>query len=799
MIIRVPVFFAVLLALMSHTACAQQRHTLSGYIKDAANGEVLVGATIYIKEIGKGAVTNVYGFYSITIPPSAYTVEYSFVGYQRTEKQLTLDKDVRIDVELSSDSKQLQEVVVTAEEEQQTANVQSVEMSTAKLDIKTIRKIPAFLGEVDVIKSLQLLPGVTTVGEGASGFNVRGGSVGQNLILQDEAPVYNSSHMLGFFSAFNPDAVKDTKLYKGAIPSRYGGRLASILDVRMKDGNSKEYETTGGIGTIFSRLSFEGPIVKDKGSFIVSGRRSYIDVLARPFVDILKDGGALNFYDLTAKANYSLNDRNRVYLSGYFGRDNFYFDKNQGFNWGNATATIRWNHLFNEKLFSNITGVYSSYEYELQFGDDDRNRFKWNSSISNFILKPEFSYFISSNNELNFGAEAIYYFFEPAKARGISNGQPTDVSLDRKYNLESSLYVNDNLKVNEILSVEYGLRFSNFKYFGPGTVYTYNDTIPGKRKSVASETTYSRGKTIANFNNLQPRFSFKASLSETSSVKGSYNRMVQYLHLISNTTASNPLDVWTPTSNNIKPEIGDQFTLGYFRSLNMGHAKWEASVEGYYRKTQNQIDYIDGADLLINKYLEGDLLSGKGRAYGVEFYLQKKTGRLNGWVSYTLGRTELKVDGINNGSWYPTRYDQTHNVKVAAFYDINKRWSVSADFIFISGTPTTFPTSRYVIQGILIPENANGSRNNVRLPNYNRLDISFRLEGREYSRKGKERKNRDYWVFSVYNVYARKNAFSIYFAQSNERVPAGQPIKSEATQMSLIGSFVPAISYNFKF
>ena len=799
MIIRVPVFFAVLLALMSHTACAQQRHTLSGYIKDAANGEVLVGATIYIKEIGKGAVTNVYGFYSITIPPSAYTVEYSFVGYQRTEKQLTLDKDVRIDVELSSDSKQLQEVVVTAEEEQQTANVQSVEMSTAKLDIKTIRKIPAFLGEVDVIKSLQLLPGVTTVGEGASGFNVRGGSVGQNLILQDEAPVYNSSHMLGFFSAFNPDAVKDTKLYKGAIPSRYGGRLASILDVRMKDGNSKEYETTGGIGTIFSRLSFEGPIVKDKGSFIVSGRRSYIDVLARPFVDILKDGGALNFYDLTAKANYSLNDRNRVYLSGYFGRDNFYFDKNQGFNWGNATATIRWNHLFNEKLFSNITGVYSSYEYELQFGDDDRNRFKWNSSISNFILKPEFSYFISSNNELNFGAEAIYYFFEPAKARGISNGQPTDVSLDRKYNLESSLYVNDNLKVNEILSVEYGLRFSNFKYFGPGTVYTYNDTIPGKRKSVASETTYSRGKTIANFNNLQPRFSFKASLSETSSVKGSYNRMVQYLHLISNTTASNPLDVWTPTSNNIKPEIGDQFTLGYFRSLNMGNAKWEASVEGYYRKTQNQIDYIDGADLLINKYLEGDLLSGKGRAYGVEFYLQKKTGRLNGWVSYTLGRTELKVDGINNGSWYPTRYDQTHNVKVAAFYDINKRWSVSADFIFISGTPTTFPTSRYVIQGILIPENANGSRNNVRLPNYNRLDISFRLEGREYSRKGKERKNRDYWVFSVYNVYARKNAFSIYFAQSNERVPAGQPIKSEATQMSLIGSFVPAISYNFKF
>lgn len=786
--------YTILLIIYGSAAFGQSKYTLSGYIKDAANGEALIGASVYIREAGTGSTANVYGFYSITVPSATYTIEYSFVGYQKVARQIMLDKDQRLDIELQANSQQLQEVVVTGESDQ--ARIQSVEMSTVKLDIKTIQKIPAFLGEVDVIKSLQMLPGVSTVGEGASGFNVRGGSVGQNLILQDEAPVYNSSHMLGFFSAFNPDAVKDTKLYKGAVPSRYGGRLASILDVLMKEGNNKEYETTGGIGTIFSRLSFEGPIVRDKGSFIVSGRRSYIDVLARPFVDILSDGGALNFYDLTAKANYHLNEKNHVYLSGYFGRDNFMFDSNQGFNWGNATGTIRWNHLVNDKLFTNITGVYSSYKYELQFGDDNLNRFRWNSSISNFIVKPEFSYFISSTNELNFGAEAIYYFFEPANTFGISNGTPTNISLEKKYNLETAVYVNHNVEVNQTLAIEYGLRYSSFRYFGPGTVYTYNNAVPGERKSVASERNYGSGETIVTYDNLEPRFSIRAKTSEQSSVKASYNRMVQYLHLISNTTASNPLDVWTPSSNNIKPEIGDQFTLGYFRNIGK---TWEASVEGYFRLTDNQIDYIDGADLLINRYLEGDLLSGQGRAYGLEFYLQKKTGKLNGWISYTLGRTELQVDGINKGEWYATRYDQTHNLKMIAFYDLSKRWSVSGSFTFATGTPTTFPTSRYTIQGILIPHNSNESRNNVRLPSYNRLDLSFRLEGKQFNNKGKERKNRDYWVFSVYNLYARKNPFSTYFTQSDERVAAGQPLQSEAIQLSIVGSVVPAISYNFKF
>lgn len=776
------------------SAFGQSKSTISGYLKDSSDGEKLIGATVYVVEAKTGATTNAYGFYSITLPSGNYTLEFSYIGYQKKLQPVSLTENVQLDVELSSETKELQEVTITSEGEN--ARSQNLEMSVSKLDISTIQKMPAFLGEVDIIKSLQSLPGVSTVGEGASGFNVRGGSVGQNLILQDEAPVYNSSHMLGFFSTFNPDAVKDTRLYKGAIPAKYGGRLASILDVRMKDGNNKEFETTGGIGTIFSRLSFEGPIVKEKGSFIVSARRSYIDILARPFVEILKEGGALNFYDLTTKANYKLNDRNHLYLSGYFGRDNFFFDKNQGFNWGNSTATLRWNHLFSDKLFANVSGVFSNYNYRLQFGEDELDKFRWTSSISNYMLKPEFSFFINSNNELNFGAEVIYYTFKPADALGVSNGDEQRIVLDEKYNLETALYINNSVRFNDTWSIEYGIRYSDFRYFGPGTAYLYGDTTAGVRKPVEGEIEYKKGETIAHYNNIEPRFSTKVSLSERSSVKASYNRMVQYLHLISNTTASNPLDVWTPSSNNIKPEIGDQATIGYFQTI---HKNWEFSVETYLRLTQNQVDYIDGADLLINEYIEGDLLSGKGRAYGLELYLQKKTGKFNGWISYTLGRTELKVNGINNGDWYAARYDQTHNLKIAGFYDLSTRWSFSGNFVIVSGTPTTFPSSGYFVQGVYIPYNADGARNNVRLPIYHRLDLSARLEGKAFKSNGKKRKNTDYWVFSIYNVYARKNPFSIYFSQADKRYAQGDASDAAAMQLSIIGTLVPSVSYNFKF
>jgi CarboxypepD_reg-like domain/TonB-dependent Receptor Plug Domain len=793
--IRLLLIFTWLLS--ASFAYAQERYTINGYIKDATNGEALIGATLYLKTQNTGTTTNVYGYYSLTLPTGVYEVDFSYLGYARQSQTIELSKNIRLDINLKPEGEELEEVVVRADKDQ--SIVQSVEMSVNSLDIKTISKIPAFLGEVDVIKSLQQLPGVATVGEGASGFNVRGGNVGQNLILLDEATVYNSSHLLGFFSVFNPDAVKDTKLYKGAVPAQFGGRIASLLDVRMKDGNNQDHEVTGGIGTIFSRLAFEGPLLNKKGSFIVAGRRSYIDVLARPFVEVLKDGGALNFYDLTGKANYNINDRNRIYLSGYLGRDVFFFDKNQGFSWGNNTATLRWNKIFNDRLFANFSAIYSNYDYALRFGENARDNFKWNSSISNFTFKPAFSYFVNSNNEISFGVEGNYYNFDPANAQGTSNGETVDISLARKYNLESALYVGNDQKINDVFSVQYGLRYSLFHSFGKGIQYVYGEaTEPGKRRLPMSEKQFASGKLMAKYDTWEPRFSAKAQLNNQSSIKVSYNRMAQYLHLISNTTASNPLDVWTPSSNNIAPQLGDQYTVGYFRTIGEAE-KYEFSVEGYYRNTQNQVDYIDGADLLINPFLEGDLLSGDGRAYGLEFYLQKKTGRFNGWIAYTLGKTELKVRGINNDDWYATRFDQRHNLKLTGFYDINKRWSASANFTLISGTPTTFPTSRFIQQGILIPYNANDSRNNVRLSAYHRFDVSFRLEGRTIKRNGKDRKNSDYWVFGVYNLYSRKNQFSINFSQDDKRYVEGDVINSAASQLAIVGVPIPSISYNFKF
>lgn len=783
-------FFSVVLV-----AQAQQRVTVNGYVKDATNGETLIGATVYIRSLETGAITNEYGFYAITVPPGNYELQVSYVGYQTKSISVQLGSSSKIDIEILPESEQLEEIVISGEREQ--ANAQNLEMSTNKLDIKTITKLPAFLGEADVLKSLLQLPGVSTVGEGASGFNVRGGNTGQNLVLLDEAPVYNTSHLFGFFSVFNPDAVKDTKLYKGAIPSRYGGRLASILDVRMKEGNSKKPEVTGGVGTVFSRIAVEAPIIKDKASFIVAARRSYIDVLAKPFTDVFDNGAALNFYDLTAKTNYNINRKNRVYLSGYFGRDRFLFAENQGFSWGNSTASLRWNHLFSDRLFANMTGLFSRYDYRLQFGNDNLNLFKWNSSISNFILKPDFTWFINGNNEATFGGEFIYYTFEPANAVGITNGDAVDISLDKKYNMEASIFAGNSQKLSSVLYIDYGLRYSQFYYLGPGKSYTYNDTIPGKRRTVRDFNSYNRGETIQSYGNLQPRVSFKWQFSPLSSLKGSYNRMVQYLHLISNTTASNPLDVWAPSTRNIKPELADQFTLGWFTDLNENKT-WEFSIEGYYRRTSNQVDYIDGADLLINEYLEGDLLSGSGRAYGSEFYIQKKGGKLTGWLSYTLGRTELKVNGINNFNWYPTRFDQTHNLKISTFYELSGRWSFSSSFVYTSGTPVTFPTSRLIVQNILIPYNITDARNNVRLPAYHRLDISFRLDGKAV-RKGKERRNQDYWVFSIYNLYGRKNPFSVYFSQKDERTPLGLVPDSQATQLAIVGTLVPSISYNFKF
>ena len=786
-------FYLILLFVgsLSFHLQAQDKLTLSGYVKDAENGETLIGATVVVTELSSGNITNVYGFYSITIPPGEYTVDFRYVGYETITKVINLNSNQRLDVELSAGSQQLQEVVVSARAED--ANVSEVEMSTQEMDIKTIEKIPAFLGEVDVIKSIQLLPGVSSVGEGASGFNVRGGSVGQNLILLDEAPVYNSSHLLGFFSVFNPDAVKDVKLYKGGIPAKYGGRISSVLDVRMKEGNSKRYAASGGIGTIFSRFAVEGPIAKEKASFIIAGRRSYADVLFRPFVEALQDGAQLYFYDLTLKTNYTYNDKNRIFLSAYLGRDVFMFDKQQGFTWGNKTATLRWNHLFSDQLFSNLTLLVSDYDYSLAFGDDDEDLFEWDSNIISYQLKPEFSYFINTNSELTFGGDAIFYRFKPAEARGVSVGEEIDISLDEKRALESSAYVGLEQKAGNF-TVQGGLRYSNFNYLGGAKVFTYGDTIPGYKKPVESVEETEQGDIVKTYHNLEPRFSMKYQLSPTSSLKASYNRMAQYIHLISNTTASNPLDLWTPTTNNIKPQIGHQIAFGYFR--NFKDNAYEASAEVYLKRNQNQIDYIDGAILFFNETLEGELLSGDGRAYGLELYVKKNKGVFTGWLSYTLGRSELKVDGIGD-EWYPTRFDQLHNVTFSTFYELNKWWTLSSNLSVISGTPFTSPNGRFTQQGYLA--STIDTRNAGRIPPSHRLDVSATWTFKDVKRNGKPRRGEHSMVFTAYNVYARQNPFTIYFRQGKETPQEGQPYTTEAVQVSIFAALIPGISYNFKF
>jgi hypothetical protein len=764
---------------------SQEKYTISGYLKDAKNGEMLIGATVLVKELGTGAAANVYGFYSISIPKGTYTVVLNYIGYNSITKEIVLGDNLKLDFELSENTQNLDEVEVSSERTD--ANVKNVEMSINKLDIKTIQKIPALLGEVDVIRSIQLLPGVTTVGEGASGFNVRGGGVDQNLILLDEAPVFNSSHLFGFFSVFNPDAVKDVKLIKGGIPAEYGGRVASILDVRMKDGNSKKLEVNGGIGLIFSRLSIEAPLFKGKGSFIVAGRRSYIDVLAKPFLKgDLKDA-KFNFYDLTAKGNYTLNNKNKLFLSGYLGRD--VFGAGFKFNWGNATGTLRWSHIFGDKLFLNSSLIYSNYDYLIAFGEKDKDFFEWKSKIISYSVKPEFSFFPNTQNTIKFGLQSTYYDFVPGNAIASSGGQTNNISVNDKYALESAVYVSNEQKVGALLVFQYGLRFSAYQYLGKGTEYIYKDTTAGVRKELASAITYNSAQVIKPYYNIEPRFSVKRDITENSSIKASYNRTTQYLHLISNTTASTPLDIWTPSTNNIKPQLCDQLALGYFHNFGKNNM-YESSVETYYKMLQNQIDYINNANLLLNEYLEGDLLSGRGRAYGAEFYLRKVKGKFNGWISYTLGRTERKVDGINLNKWFPNRFDKLHNVSVVANYDLNKRLSFSANFVFATGTPATFPTNRIEIQGYTIPHNSEEKRNNYRIPAYHRLDLSATLQVKQ--KEG--RKWEGFWVFSVYNVYNHQNPFSIYFRQNED-----SPGTTEAVRYTIIGTVVPAVSFNFKF
>lgn len=769
--------FFILIAFLSFNLRAQEKYTISGNLSDATTGEALIGATVQINELNTGSITNVYGFYSITIPEGAYNVTFSYVGYETQTQSIDLSNSLKINIELQPQSTTLEEVVV--ESERPDVNVQSTQMSVNKLEMQEIAKIPVVFGEQDIIKTLQFLPGISA-SEGGGGFFVRGGGVDQNLILLDEAPVYNASHLLGFFSVFNSDAIKDLTIYKGHIPAEYGGRASSVLDIRMNDGNSKKFAASGGIGLISSRLTVEAPIVKDKGSFILSGRRTYADVFLKLSSNEDLKESILYFYDLNAKANYRFSEKDQVFLSGYFGRDKFGFSDVFGFDWGNTTTTLRWNHLFNDRLFLNSTILFSDYNYRVKIngGDEESDGFTITSAIQDFSLKEDFEYYINTRNTLKFGVNLIHHSFIPGEIAAGSNSNVNDMELQKKYAWEGAAYISDDMEVSNKLKLNYGLRYSLFTQVGPGEIYTYDED-----GEIASAKTYDSGEAIETYSGWEPRLGITYLLSETSSVKTSFGRNRQYLHLLTNSTSGTPIDLWIPSSNNVKPQYADQYALGYFRNFNDNAI--EGSVEVYYKDMQNQIDYKTGADLIFNENVESQLLFGKGWSYGAEFYLKKNVGNLTGWISYTWSKTQRKFDGVDNGEIYPANQDRTHDLSLVGIYELNDRWSLSASFVYNTGNAVTYPVGKYEVDGE--PINLYSKRNASRMPDYHRLDLGA-------TRILKKKANFESSLsFSVYNVYARKNAFSINF-----REVAGDPSMTEAVKVSLFG-ILPSITYNFKF
>ena len=759
--------------------------TLSGYIKDKANGEALIGAAVYIPETKIGVITNPYGFYSISVPQGSYSVTFSFVGYQSQSSVIDMSANKQMNISLDVDTKQLDEVVVTGEKKDR--NVESLQMSMEKVQVKMVKKLPSFMGEVDIIKSITLLPGIQNGGEGSSGLYVRGGGPDENLMILDEAPVYNASHLLGFFSVFNSDAIKDVQVYKGGIPAEYGGKASSVIDIRMKDGNSQQLEMSGGIGNISSRLTIEGPIIKDKWSFIVSGRRTYADFIGKLVgLEQLKNN-KLYFYDLNLKTNIEINDKNHLYFSAYTGDDYFKAGESIYMRWGNMTSTARWNHLFSNKIFSNTSLIFSRYDYSMGVPGNAADQFDWTSQISDYNFKQDLTWYLNSKNKLTLGFNSIYHHFEPGQVDAGENSYFNDIKLTNYNALDNSVYASNEQAIGPRLTMRYGLRYSYFQQIGDGKVNEYKNPDTPNEKEVIGVKEYGSGKLIPpSYHNLEPRLALKYMLNSESSIKASYNRMAQNLHLISNTNSPTPLDIWLPSNTYIKPLIANQIGLGYFR--NFKNNMFETSAELYYKKMTNVIDYIDGAELFLKENLETELLRGSGYAYGLELYAKKQEGRLTGWLSYTLAKSMRKIPGINDGKAYPSSYDRTHVASVVVNYELTKRWNFSSTWVFSTGNPTSYPVAKYDVQGNTIYYYS--SRNSNRIPDYHRLDISM-----TYDFKKNERKKRKQSInFAIYNVYSRRNAYSVTFRQNKDN-----PNVSEATRLSIIGSMIPSVTYNFNF
>lgn len=748
---------------------AQKHYTLSGTIKDGGTGETMIGASIYVPELKTGTICNTYGFYSLTMPEGKYNVVFSYLGYKEDSVTINLNKNIKLDRSLVVDNTNLNEIVVTNVTKDD--HIKDAAMGAEKLDIKEIEKIPVFFGEKDVLKTIQLMPGVKSAGEGNSGFFVRGGSTDQNLILLDEAPVYNASHLLGFFSTFNSDALKDVTILKGNSPAQYGGRLSSVLDVKMKEGNNQNYNVAGGLGLISSRLSVDGPIQKGKSSFMVSGRRTYADLFLQA-TDEFSDN-SLYFYDLNAKGNFWINDQNRVFVSGYFGQDVLGFGDDFKIDWGNTTATIRWNSLISPKLFSNTSVIYSTYNSNIELNDES-SEINVKSRIEDWNLKQEFQFFPNSKNNTRFGFNIIHHTITPTRFEGDS------LMSDAKSRagLENSIFINNTTEFSSRFSLDYGLRFSLYSILGGDTYNIYDQGVLIDSKELAS------GEIGKTYYNLEPRIQFSYLLNKTSSIKAGYARNTQHLHLLSNSTSATPTDQWIGNSYNIKPEISDQISVGYFRNFNDGN--YQMSIESYYKNLQNQVDYKNGADILTSSDVESQLLYGKGRAYGAEFMIKKTSGILTGWIGYTLSRSERKIDGINNNNWYAARQDRTHDLSVISMYKLNERWSLSALFVYNTGNAVTFPSGKYEIEGSTVFYYT--ERNGYRMPAYHRLDF-----GATYTKPHKNKRFESSWNFSLYNVYGRENAYTITFEDD-----PNDPTRTRAMQTSLF-RWVPSVTYNFKF
>ena len=768
-------FLVVFVLLLHFMGQAQQKYILSGHIRDVATGEDLPGATILVDGVANlGTATNAYGFYSITLLGGKHSVRYQYVGYASQTIDINLTENKKLDIELTEQSFELGNIVVTGERADR--NVSSVDMGNIKMSPKEVEKIPIIFGEQDIVKTMQLTPGVKSAGEGNSGFYVRGGGIDQNLILLDEAPVYNASHLLGFFSIFNSEAIREANLMKGSIPAEYGGRASSVFDIKMKEGNLKEYGVAGSVGLISSNLAIEGPIVKDKGSFIVSARRTYADLFLVFSKEQDLQNTKLYFYDLNMKANYKINDNNRIYLSGYFGRDDFGFADEFGFDWGNATGTIRWNHNFSEKLFSNTSFIVSNYSYDINILGDFEVTI--GSQIDDMNMKQDFTWYINPLNTIKFGGNVIYHNIMPGEITVFGNSGINPETISTRKAIEWAAYISNSQSISERLKLYYGLRLALFSNVGPGEFYEFN--TDGDLTNTNKINDFEFVKTQGG---LEPRLSLNYMLDSKSSLKTSYNRIYQFLHLLSNSTTTTPTDLWLPSSNNVKPQIADQVSAGYFR--NFKDNEYESSIEVYYKDLKNQIDYKNGAELVFNSTVEAELVFGRGWAYGAEFMFKRNFGRFNGWVSYTLARTMRQFDEINDGNPFSARQDRIHDLALVGIYDITPKWSLSANWIYYTGNAVTFPSGKYEIDGIVAGYYT--ERNGYRMPPYHRLDI-----GLTWQRK-KTEKFESAWNFSVYNAYARENAYFIQFRQNKEN-----PAITEAVQFSIF-KIIPSVSYRFKF